>query len=366
MDLVHGGGTVERTRALVEHLNKINGVHAKVITTDIGLANQQLPLEKENMYILACIFNRWYLPFPDIKTIYSAVKWSDVIHLMNHWTVLNALVYLIAKIQKKPFVFCPAGALEIYGRSKLLKTIYNGLIGKGILKNASKIIAITKQELDEYQSNIIPERIQYIPNGVDTEFKSTDENIFLRKFNIPDKEFILFVGRLNEIKGPDLLLKAFIALGKKYQNINLVLSGPDDGMEDQLKTLIKKHKLGNKVFLTGYLNKSEKNSAYMNSLLLAIPSRKEAMSLVALEAAIHKKAVLMTTACGFTELEKYGGALEVPASINGIESGLSRLLSNREKLHDMGIKANQFIRENYSWSSIVKMYIDCYQSILEK
>jgi hypothetical protein len=49
--------------------------------------------------------------------IRQLVNGADVIHLMGHWSVLNALVNVASRRAGKPNVICPAGALLIFGRS---------------------------------------------------------------------------------------------------------------------------------------------------------------------------------------------------------------------------------------------------------
>ncbi len=367
MDPITGGGTAQRTGALITYLNKLNNTNAKVITTDIGLNNKVFKHDQNTMVVLPCLIKRWYIPTFNYKKIYETVEWADVIHLMNHWTVLNIWVYLIAKKQGKPYVVCPAGSLEIFGRSKIFKLIYNYVIGYRMLKNASRIIAITKPEMQYFHTINANKHVEFIPNGVDCNVSFEDERTFNKIFNIPDKPYILFVGRLNLIKGPDLLINAFIKINKKYPDINLVLAGPDDGMGQDLKKIIDKNNLENRVFLTGYIGGDDKKLAYRDCSFLVIPSRKEAMSLVALEAAVYNKPVLMTNACGFPELVEAGGGIEVSPTIESIAYGISNLLElNNNSLVEMGSKASIFVSSKYSWESISRKYIFCYESILNK
>ena len=63
------------------------------------------------------------------------------------------------------------------------------------------------------------ESISIIPNGVNNnEFLADDTFDFKKKLDLEDISFILFLGRLNLIKGPDLLLEAFYNIKNNLQD----------------------------------------------------------------------------------------------------------------------------------------------------
>ncbi len=366
MDPETGGGTVERTVQIVKHMVNYENVSVRVLSTDYGLKNKPLPLPENILILLSCWIDRWYFPSLNLKKIYGVVQWADVIHLMNHWTVLNALVYLIARVTGKPYVVCPAGALEIYGRSTFIKKIYNACIGNRLIQDSDVLIAITEDEIQDYKNaSSINKHIAYIPNGVDrTDYQGSDETLFREKFHLIDKLYILFMGRLNKIKGPDLLIKAFSQLSLEYPAIHLVFAGPDEGLKADLDKFVEQFNLNKRVHFVGYVGGDLKSSAYSGSLFLTVPSRKEAMSIVALEAAISGKPVLLTNVCGFPALAKSGGAIEVTSTSEGIFDGMKQMLSAEVDLSQMGQTARKFAEENYTWEKIVTLYCDCYARIL--
>ncbi len=259
-----GGGTAERTlqinRALVREKIK-----CKILTIDVGLSQKRTgDKEDPGVIALACLLKRFYVPRFSYKSLKSIIKEFDIIHLMNHWTCINAIVYLISMKLNKPYVVCPAGALPIFGRSKILKKIYNWIIGNRIIRDASGHIAISVNEIRHFQKyGVEPDKVSLIPNGIDPEdFKSSDVDNFRQKFGLNDSPFILFVGRLNAIKGPDLLLYAFRNLNEVFSDYHLVFAGPDGGMLSELKNKSEEMEIAHRVHFTGYLGGEEKSSAY--------------------------------------------------------------------------------------------------------
>jgi len=285
---------------------------------------------------------------------------------MGHWTLINACVYLFARYFQKLYVVCPAGSLLIYGRSKLLKWLYNFIIGRRIIRDASGHIAISTNEITHFESyGIAPERVTVIPNGIDEDgFAVTDDPVFRSKYGLNESPFILFVGRLNTIKGPDLLLEAFGQLGQELKNCHLVFAGHDEGMLHDLRLMAARFSIQDRVHFVGYLGGDDKARAYRAAELVVVPSRQEAMSIVVLEAGISGKPVLLTDQCGFDEVARINGGRVVPPSVEGLKQGLLDMLDDSEKLRTMGRNLQQFVRDRFDWKVIVNDYIALYQKIL--
>lgn len=363
IDQVRGGGTAERTIQICKAIADLN-FDCRILALDIGITNELKDnLKNVDLILLKCINRRFYLPRFDLCTIKKTVKDADFIHLMGHWTIINAVVYYFIKKFKKPYSVCPAGALPIYGRSKLLKSFYNLVIGKKIIRNASKCIAITKKEQsDFYPYKVINQGIITIPNGINIEdYKYTDNNLFKKTHNI-NKKIILFLGRLNYIKGPDILLRAFIDLREKVKDFQLVIIGPDEGMLNEIKENIKDF---NDIIFTGYLGGREKSMAYHAADLVVIPSRQEAMSIVVLEAGITGTPVVITDQCGFNEVEAVNGGAVVPATVEGVKLGIEKLIVDSGKLAEKGNNLKQFCQKYYTWNASALKYIKIQKEFIQ-
>jgi len=278
---------------------------------------------------------------------------------MNHWCLLNAFVYLTAQLQHKPYVVCPAGALPIFGRSKTLKRLYNMIIGKAIILRAAHCIAITKNEVPHFLSyGVKPEKISIIPNGIDIEPVKHSKIPA-----VPSGPYITFLGRLNNIKGPDMLLDAFIAL-KNALPYSLVFLGPDNGMLQVLRATAEKHGVADRTHFAGFVDQETKSAFLSGCEFLVIPSRQEAMSIVVLEAAMASKPVLLTDQCGINEVEEQGGGFVVPATVEGLRNGLLKMYACRGFFVEMGAELNVFAEKNYAWEVITKKFTDLYASLI--
>ncbi|OGP62307.1 MAG: glycosyltransferase [Deltaproteobacteria bacterium RBG_13_49_15] len=368
IDPVMGGGTAERTVQMSRFLTKA-GMECTILTIDIGLSQERLEsLEGTRIVALPCLHKRFYIPRFTNREIRNLIEEADIIHLMGHWTFINSLVHHFAVPLKKPYVVCPAGALPVFGRSKLLKAVYNRVSGRRMIQGASAHIAVTPDEVSQFQQyGVDPDKVTVIPNGIDdANYQSRDNEGFRSRYGLKDHPFILFLGRLNPIKGPDLLVEAFGCLKTRLQNHHLVLVGPDEGMLPALKEMARAKRIEDRIHFTGYLGGTDKSNACHAADLLVIPSRQEAMSIVVLEAGISGIPVVMTDRCGFHDIEDIEGGYIVPASTEGIKSGLLKMLQDPEKMGQMGRNLKTYVERHFLWDVIVHEYLDLYGRILGK
>jgi glycosyltransferase involved in cell wall biosynthesis len=370
IDKKTGGGTAERTLKMSQSLH-LAGIVCSILSLDMGDEGGENSNEV-NTILLPCMSKRFYFPlltYGTLKKIRAVVLESDIIHLMSHWSVINVIVYIFIRLYRKKYVFCPAGAMVIYGRSKYFKNIYNLVIGNSIIKNASACIAITKDEIKKFEElGIKREKISHIPNGVSAnDFVTNGIGVFKNQYGLSNNPFILFIGRLNSIKGPDLLLDAFIKAKDHLRDHMLVFAGPDEGLQKSLQQRAFRNGLESRVKFTGYLNQEQKSRAYAASSFVVIPSRHEAMSIVVLEAGVTKRPVLLTDQCGLDEVGNCGGGIVVSPTVDAISNGLCIMIDELlENNNEMGQNLYRYVEENYSWKIIINRFTTLYSDILSR
>lgn len=369
LDPVTGGGTAERTVSLCRALSAL-GVHTSVLTLDIGLEPQvRAGLGDTQVEALRCVERRFYVPEWAPDRIRSAVAGADVVHLMGHWTVLNALAYRTARRAGTPHVVCPAGALPVFGRSGRHKRAYNNAVGRRLVRSAAAHIAITEAERDDFAAyGVAPGSVAVVPNGVSSEaFADPGEaaHVELRaRLGGDPRPYLLFVGRLNPIKGPDLLLAAAAAMRDRLGDLRIVLAGPDEGLRAALEGQAVTAGLGDRVVFMGPVQGPVKVAAYREARMLVVPSRQEAMSLVAIEAGASGTPVLLTDACGFPDVERVGGGRVVPATVTGLAEGLGALLAEPAHLPEMGRRLRRLVLADYTWDRAARSYLHLYRSLV--
>jgi len=370
LDPVTGGGTVERTLQISRALVRA-GHKCTILTIDTGLSPnylQQCTLWGLSVFALPSLWKRFYIPKPSQHLIGKLVASADVVQLMCHWTLINALVYRAVTQLGKPYTVCPAGALSVFGRSKVLKKSYNHLIGREIILHANGCVAISPNEIEQFKSygaNL--DKVVVIPNGVNPDdYSESDGKKFRARYEIGDSPMILFLGRLNFIKGPDMLLEAFCRCSQdeSMKTYHLVFAGPDGGMLNELRRMVDTSGVKNRVHFTGHIGGPEKYEAYRAADFLAIPSRQEAMSIVVLEAGITGTPVLMTDQCGFDDVAVVAGGMVVVASVEGLQKGLLSMTGNPERLEIMGQDLREFTCEHFLWDHAASRYLELFSRIM--
>lgn len=368
IDPVTGGGTAERTLQLSYAMTK-QGANCTIATLDIGVAGIRNKTGNVRLITLPCGIKRYFLPIGGSNIISDLVVEADIIQLMNHWTVLNVMVFHYARQLGKPYVVCPAGGIPVFGKSKMLKNIYDIIVGKTIIGYSKKVIAISRKEIEDLQKyGVKPEKIIMIPNGVDvSKYHASDDAGFRMKYGIPgEAPFLLFMGRLNAIKGPDLLLEAFIRMTGHNNSYHLVFAGPDAGMLQDLKNISLNAGIEDRVHFIGYVGGTDKSHALHAADILVIPSRREAMSIVVLEAGAAGIPVIITDQCGFNDIAGINGGIVTDATSEGIYKGIITMLANPGMIQKTGENLRKYVAEKFQWDNAARLYLDLFEDILKE
>ncbi|PBB40625.1 glycosyltransferase [Mesorhizobium sp. WSM3866] len=348
LDSRKGGGTAERTRRLSIHL-AAKGHRCEVATMQDGDLAQMLRQCGIPVYATGSVRLRFTVPFINPFRLAQSVRRADALHILGYWNLLSVVTAFLASRLGKPYAFSAAGEFVGLERPRPIARLFHLLFGKRMIRNANLLVAVTalerRQILERFK---LPEdRVIVVPNGVEEYVAVSDQ------LSQPDAPYVLFVGRLAEVKGPDLLVQAFADVAPEYPDVRLIVAGPDFGMRSRLEALATERQLGNRVVFAGHLAERDRTDAYRRALLLAVPSRAEAMSLVALEAGVAGAPVLLTDQCGFDEVESVGGGLVVPATVVGLRDGLHAMLAERGSLRSKGQALQSYVRGKFTWPSIV-------------
>ena len=248
--------------------------------------------------------HRLFWPPSFFSQIHSQLQGSELVHIHELRSFLSASAARAAADLGIPYVVSAHGGLRHLGK-KTAKTIFDGLWGKKIARGAATMIAVSSvEEADARSFGVEPNRIRLLPNAIRVEDFSElpERNAFRSRWNLGDGKIVLFLGRLHWIKGADLLLRAFHAAHSAHPEIQLVIAGPDDGQEAQLRREVSQLKLERSVTFTGYLGQPEKLEALTGSDVTVVPSRSEVFALTAVESLMCGTPVLLSSACGLEPL----------------------------------------------------------------
>jgi glycosyltransferase involved in cell wall biosynthesis len=270
-----------------------------------------------------------------VKKVKETLAEFDVIHLHEYRFYISAVVAYFAEKNHIPLVIQPHGQLSYNGGSRKLKIAFDKFGGHTILKKASKIIALNEAEVEQCKRiGIAKEKITIVPNGLDlTEYTDLpSRGSFKGKFNIPaDKKVVLYLGRINETKGIDLLIRAYSNIIKDgFIDALLVIVGPDDGFLRELQSLIKTLKIEKNILIVGSLFGRDKLAAYVDADVYVLPSRYEMFPLTVLEAMACGTPIILSKKCDSAEVVRNKTGLVVNPNPTDIENALLRILTDEQ------------------------------------
>ena len=323
--------------------------------------------------VKVCLFRSWlnYAKFhvtPGIiKRVKKEIKHFDIIHMHNYRTFQNIVVYHYARKYNIPYVLQAHGSVLPFFQKQRLKKIFDILFGYKILRDASKVIALTKTEAEQYKKmGVNGNKIEIVPNGVDlSEYENLPERgEFRRKYLIrEDEKMILYIGRLHKSKGIELLVKTFADLPKELDNVRLVFVGPDDGYRSALEGLIQELKMDNKVIFTGFVANDEKKTAFFDADVFVTPSF-TGFPVTFLEACACGTPIITTN--NGDELdwidEKVGYVVEYDK--DPLRDAMIKVLSDEKIRERFGEEGRRLAKEEFGWDKIVKEVEGIYETVI--
>lgn len=207
--------------------------------------------------------------------------------------------------------------------------------------------------------NFDPGRIHLIPNGVDVPPQPTPPAV-----DRGGPVRLLFVGKLERVKGPDLLLSALERLGRQGVSVDLSLAG-GGSLEAELREQAGRLP-GQRVTFHGSIPHDAVLPLYEWADIVVVPSRYESFGLVVLEAMAAGKPLVATSVGGIPSVVSAGrNAVLVPPEAGAIADGILELIRAPGLRAEMA-KANAIDVAAYSWTEIAPRYVALYRGLARR
>jgi len=299
------------------------------------------------------------------------VKKFDIIHLHEYRTFQNIIIHHYARKYDVPYVLQAHGSLPRIGAWRRLKWIYDVLFGYRLLRGASKVIALSKVEAEQYKAMGVPEeKIAIIPNGIDlSEYANLPpKGAFKKRFGIPEeKKIILYLGRIHKTKGIDFLIRAYAYLKNemKCRDAILAIAGPDDGYLNDAKALANSLGLYNSVMFTGFISSEDKLMALVDAEVF-VTSSFYGFPITFLEACAVGTP-LVTTSLGDTLewIDGNVGYVAQPTPRDLVEA-IYRIISDDELRRRFSKNCIEIVKSEFSIEKVVERLEKVYEEVVEK
>jgi glycosyltransferase involved in cell wall biosynthesis len=354
------GGSARVVYETSKHLHK-KGHDVTVVAGDYRYEEVGFPQNGFHLVLLPSLVSRWgfYLTPSLISWARHHASEFDVIHLHEVRTFQNAVMRYFAVRYGVPYVLSAHGTLPIVVQRKAAKRLFDLFFGRRLLVGASRFIAVSPFEVQQYGAfGIEPDCVDIIYNGLDLEeFADLPaEGTLRKKLGIPgDAKIVLFLGRLHRRKGIDYLVRAFAQMAQGGLDALLMITGPDDGELTTLQALVEKLDLQERVIFTGPLYGREKLAAYVDADVVASPAVHEIFGLVSFEALMSGAPVVVCDDGGQGRLirDADAGYLVPYGNVTALAAALQQALTNREQAMEKVRNGQDYIRERLDWRVIV-------------
>lgn len=360
--------------------------HVPHVIHDLGYGNRvvhvpagpEIPLPKQELASYVPQFVTGIKEFTETKNLRY-----DIIH--SHYWMSGIAAQELKTVWEVPIVhmFHTLGVMKqrVARNSEEAEGEYRLLGERQVLQVADRIIAATQAEVAQiqwlYQAHNVP--VVVIPPGVDvSHFYPIPPDEAKEFIGVPPCDrMLLFVGRIEPLKGIDTLIEA-IALIKgqglfKDSGICLTIIGGDPDVSEEmmtsemarLKELCDRYGLGDLITFLGKHDQDTLPYYYSAAEVVVMPSQYESFGMVALEAMACGTPVLASEVGGLAFLVRDGETgFTIPAGDpDALAARLSAIINNQDMRQCMGEQAAN-LAQGYDWHIIVEQIMQLYKDVI--
>jgi glycosyltransferase involved in cell wall biosynthesis len=252
---------------------------------------------------------------------------------------------------------------------RLKKRLYLALRMRKNLNRAAALHFTTQTERDAVARLKLKPRAIIEPLGLDVaEFQNLPApGTFRSKYpQLQGKRLITFLGRLDKGKGLELLIPAFARLAETFNDIQLVIVGPDShsGYRATVESMIRRHNLSPRTLLTGMLKGPEKLAALVDSYLLCQPSFHENFGMVVVEAlACGTPAIVSDEVYLHPEVTGAHVGDVTTTTIESVHAKLLHWLQHPDQRNTASAAARPFALQIFDWNHIARHWVEHYRAL---
>lgn len=346
------GGPVHGLRSIMSAA-KSTGINAEVVCLDSPsadwLASWDVPVHAlgsaKSRYGFSRALDEW---------LADHVKHFDAVIVEGIWMYFSLATWRAASKHNVPYYVFTHGALhpwfKRYPLKELKKALYWRLFEHKVIRDAAAVLFTTEDEKTASHDSFRPYHCNPVVIGYgiappppdDGRGKQAIVHAFTASYpSLQNRPYLLFLGRVAEKKGVDLLIEAFSKLKDLFANTALVVAGPGDPKYlDQLKHLASKSGLDNNIVWTGPVYDAAKWSLLRGCEAFVLPSHQENFGVGVAEALACGTPVLISNkvniwpdvdraAAGFVETDDVLGTVKLLSRWHTLSANDKKAMSIR-------------------------------------
>jgi glycosyltransferase involved in cell wall biosynthesis len=210
-------------------------------------------------------------------------------------------------------------------------------------------------------------------NGVDfSRFAATPETTsrvaeLRRKLGIPaEATVVAFVGRLTRDKGIPELLESFLRLDQQFRDLRLLLVGcfeDQDPLPASTRNCLETHP---HIIFAGPV--TDTPAYYAMADIVVLPSHREGLPMVILEAKAAGKPVVCASVTGIVDVVADGetGLLFPAGDVSALTDAMARLITDKQLATNLAIAGQEQVKRDFQqeqiWEALQQAYLEILQS----
>lgn len=227
---------------------------------------------------------------------------------------------------------------------------------------SDKTVCISKAVLAQVRNVChVPEsKLELIPNGIDADlFINPDTPPLDGTPSRSDKTTLIFVGRLDGVKGVDVLIRAISMMNDSRDNMELLIVG-DGPQRNELQALT--HKLRVSEIITFLGTRRDIAPLLKNADIKVMPSYWEGLGIAAIEAMAAGIPVIASNVAGLNEVVRHevSGILVPAGDPEKLADAITSTAANPRLCKKWGQNGRKIAIQEYSFDKMIKSYTDLY------
>lgn len=295
----------------------------------------------------------------------------DLVHVHSLFLHSQFATYRSARRARVPYIVSPHGSLDPYlrRRSSLKKSVVDGLWQRAMLESAAAIHVATEDEA-RLTADIAPRVPRLlVPNGLATDrFRDPTGGDEFRSEHLSghDGPVVMFLGRITEKKGIDILIRAFGLVLRHHPHAILALVGPDDErLTPRLLQIVRELGIGQEaVRFTGGMYEAERLRALSAADVWVLSSHTENFGIAVPEAMAAGLPVVVSPAVNLApDISRAEAGVVAELTPTAFASAISELLADGARRSLLGERARQFAAR-YDWNVVAPEMTRAYRRVV--
>ena len=304
-----------------------------------------------------------------VPAMRSILERVDIVHTQMPFVYPTQAAARLAIAHGAPLFYSQRGVFDparLQFRS-WKKSLYIRLVERPIMRRATGLVALTPDEVTSFRAVGVETPVHLVPNGINVErFRRVPRAGSLGQMGISEGHtVILFLARLHQTKGLDLLVDAFVRIAEEHPASVLVLAGHDEqGLLPGLRERIAAAGLTTRVITPGIVTGEQKLDLLARADLFALPSIGEGLSMAVLESLASGTPVVLSRECNLPIVETAGAGAIVSRTVDDFARALGRFLGDSALRQSAGERAYALARDEFGWQPILDRLEEVYASAL--